>query len=366
MDHFEVSRTTMGAELGRLTAMGLIAEIGPAASRGGRRSTVIDIAGDIRFVAIAVDTGAVSVAITDGRLRIVAFERTECDVRQGPEPVLELAAERARGLLAKAGVDRPLGVGVGVPCPVDFRRGITVATPVMPGWDGYPVRDLLGRWFECPVVLDNDVNVMALGEQHAGAARTVENFLFVKIGAGVGCGIVAKGELYRGMDGCAGDIGHIQVADSDAVCACGNSGCLEATFGGEALARDALEAVRSGRSPMLGELLERDGTLNAAAVAEAVAAGDATSLQLVRTGGRRVGEVLSGLVSFFNPSLIVLGGGLAVLGHVLLAEIRSVIYRRSLPLATKNLPIVLSDVGEHAAVIGAARLVSDEAYGVPR
>ncbi|WP_169949097.1 ROK family transcriptional regulator [Microbispora sp. H11081] len=365
-EHFEVSRTTIGTELGRLTALHLVEEIGPAASRGGRRSTVIDLAGHVRFVGIAIGATSVSSAVTDGRLRVLAFERTECDVRRGPEPVLELAAEQGRRLLVKLGVDRPLGVGVSVPGPVDFSRGIPVSPPIMPGWDGYPVRDVLGRRFDCPVLLDNDVNAMALGEQHTGVAGTVENFLFVKVGTGIGCGIVAKSELYRGMDGCAGDIGHIPVADSDAICVCGNTGCLEASFGGGALARDALAAARSGRSPMLGELLERNGTLTAADVGEAVGAGDPVSVQLVRDGGRRVGEVLAGLVSFFNPSLIVLGGGLTLLGHILLAEIRGTIYRRSLPLATRNLPIVMSDLGARAGVIGAARLVSQEAYEVSR
>ncbi|MEN3533904.1 ROK family protein [Microbispora sp. ZYX-F-249] len=359
-----MSRTTIGTELGRLAALRLVEEIGPAASRGGRRSTVIDLAGRVRFVGIAIGATSVSTAVTDGRLRVLAFERTECDVRRGPEPVLELAVEQSRRLLLKLGVDRPLGVGVGVPGPVDFSRGIPVSPPIMPGWDGYPVRDLLGGRFDCPVFLDNDANVMALGEQHAGAAGIVENFLFVKVGTGIGCGIVAKGELYRGMDGCAGDIGHIPVADSDAVCACGNTGCLEASFGGDALARDALAAARSGRSPLLRELLERTGTLTAADVGEAVGAGDAASVQMVRDGGRRVGEVLAGLVSFFNPSLIVLGGGLTLLGHVLLAEIRGAIYRRSLPLATRNLPIMMSELGPQAGVIGAARLVSEEVYGV--
>ncbi|WP_405394999.1 ROK family protein [Microbispora hainanensis] len=361
-----MSRTTIGAELGRLTALKLVEEIGPAASRGGRRSTVIDLAGRVRFVGIVIGATSVSAAITDGRLRVLAFERTQCDVRQGPEPVLELAMEQSRALLQKLGVDKPMGVGVGVPGPVDFSRGIPVSPPIMPGWDGYPVRDVIGGRFDCPVLLDNDVNVMALGEQHAGSASTAENFLYVKVGSGIGCGIVAKGELYRGMDGCAGDIGHIPVTGSDEICACGNTGCLEASFGGDALARQALAAARSGRSPLLKEFLERDGTLTAAQVGEAVAAGDAASVQMVRDGGRRVGEVLAGLVSFFNPSLIVLGGGLTQLGHILLAEIRGAIYRRSLPLATRNLPIAMSDLGPQAGVIGAARLVSEEVYGFSR
>ncbi|MCW3839538.1 ROK family protein [Micromonospora yasonensis] len=364
-EHLDVSRTAIAAELDRLTALRLVEEIGPAGFRGGRSAT-IDISGSVRFVGIAIGATSVSVAVTDGRLQVLALHRTECDVRQGPEPVLDLATKLSRKLLLGSGVDKPLGVGLGVPGPVDFGRGIAVSPPIMPKWDRYPVRDRLAGQFDCPVAMDNDVNVMALGEQLAGVASTVDNFLFVKIGTGIGCGVVANGQLYRGMDGCAGDIGHIRVPECDVPCLCGNTGCLEASFGGAALGREALAAARSGRSPLLRELLERNGTLTAAEVGQAVSAGDAAAMQLVRDGGRRVGEVLTGLVSFFNPSLIVLGGGLTKLGHILLAEMRSVIYRRSLPLATRNLPITMSDAGQRAGVIGAARLVSDQVYRLPR
>ncbi|MFZ5848453.1 MAG: ROK family transcriptional regulator [Actinomycetota bacterium] len=366
-DRLAVSRTTIAAEVSRLTELGLAAEIGQAASRGGRRSTLVDLSPTIRFVGISIGATSVSVAITDGRLGVLTMHTEDCDVRTGPEKVLATALELARKLLAEQGVTKPSGCGIGVPGPVDFHRGIPVSPPIMPGWDGYPVRDAVSRELGCPAVLDNDVNVMALGEQHSGVAKSAEDFLFVKIGTGIGCGIVVDGSLYRGVDGCAGDIGHIRVEDFGPVCACGNTGCLEAFFGGAALARDATAAARAGRSAVLAEYLEAgEGTVTAADVAQAVTRGDAVALQLVRDGGRRVGEVLASLVSFFNPGLIVIGGGVTALGHVLLAEIRGVIYRRSLPLATGNLPIVLSELGEEAGLIGAARLVSDAVYDAPR
>lgn len=364
-DQLAVSRTTVAGEVGRLVELGLVAEVGPAASRGGRRSTVVDLAAGIRMLGVSIGATSVSVAVTDGRLAVQTMERVPCDVRTGPERVVEITVELVRKLLSDQGVDRPAGVGVSVPGPVDFHRGISVSPPIMPGWDGYPVRDVLSRELGCPAVLDNDVNVMALGEQHAGVARTIDDFLFVKIGTGIGCGIVVGGSLYRGVDGCAGDIGHIRVDESGPTCACGNAGCLEAYFGGAALSRDAIAAARAGLSPVLLEILEANGTLTAADVAMAIAEGDSLSLQLVRDGGRRVGDVLAGLVSFFNPGLIVIGGGVTALGHTLLAEIRSVIYRRSLPLATGNLPIVLSELGDQAAVVGAAKLISDVVYDTP-
>ena len=358
-----VSRTTVAAEVARLVELGLAEDGGPAASRGGRRSTLVDLDAGLRFVGLALGATSLRVAVTDGRLAVLAHaEASDADIRRGPETVLASAIELTRKLLAEQGIDRPAGVGIGVPGPVDFHAGVPVSPPIMPGWDGYPVRDALAREFGAPVLLDNDVNVMALGEQHTGVARSAQAFLFVKIGTGVGCGIVVDRHLYRGADGCAGDIGHIQIEQSGPVCACGNVGCLEAFFGGAALARDASAAARSGRSATLAELLDGHDRLSAEDVGTAIARGDAVALRLVRDGGRRVGTVLASLVSFFNPGLIVIGGGVAGLGHPLLAEIRSVIYRQSLPLATGNLPVVLSELGTQAGVVGAARLISDAVF----
>jgi predicted NBD/HSP70 family sugar kinase len=145
-------------------------------------------------------------------------------------------------------------------------------------------------------------------------------------------------------------------------CPCGNKGCLEAHFSGAALARDAEEAARSGRSPELAARLETAGSLTAIDVSAAAAAGDATALDLIREGGKRVGQVIAGLVSFFNPGLVVIGGGVTGTGHTLLASIRTQVYRQSLPLATGNLPIVLGELGQTAGVTGAARLISDHLF----
>jgi glucokinase-like ROK family protein len=360
-DRLQVSRTTVAAEIGRLVELGLAQEAGPAASRGGRRSTIVDLAEDIRFVGIAIGATGMTVGVTDGRLATIATRQLACDIREGPEKVLGIALTGVRELLEELGVDRPAGAGVGVPGPVDFDRGMSVTPPIMPGWDGFPVRDAVSRELACPVLLDNDVNLLAIGEQHAGVARNARDFLFVKIGTGIGCGIVIDGELYRGVDGCAGDIGHIRISEDGPTCACGNVGCLEAYAGGAALARDATAVARGGRSPFLAELLAA-GPLTAADVGLAVQRGDAPAVQLIRESGRRVGQVLATLVSFFNPGMIVIGGGVTGLGHPFLAEIRGVTYGRSLSLATGSLPIVLSEMGDEGGVVGAARLISDSVY----
>ena len=358
----ELSKSKVAVELDRLVELGLVAGQGLAASRGGRRSHLVGLAEHIRFVGIDIGATSIDVAVTDGELRLLAHVSEPSDVRQGPKVVLQQALDLLDKVRAEGAALDVHGVGVGVPGPVSQREGAPVMPPIMPGWNRFPVRDTLAAAVGAPAMVDNDVNIMALGEQHSGTARSVDNFLFVKVGTGIGCGIVLEGEVYRGADGSAGDIGHIRIEDAGPTCTCGNDGCLEAFFGGAALARDAELAARSGRSPVLAERLAAVGSLSAVDVGTAAAAGDASAVALVRGGGRRLGLALATLVSFFNPGLVVIGGGVAGLGHPLLAEIRSVVYRRSLPLATGNLPIVLSELGDTAGVIGAARLVSDSVF----
>lgn len=361
-DEIDLSRSKLAVEVDRLLETGLVVADGLAASRGGRRSHNIRLTPGLRFLGVDIGATSVDVAVTNPELEVLGHLNQPMDVREGPvavfEQVLAMTAKLKDSGLAE-GFD---GAGIGVPGPVRFPEGVPVAPPIMPGWDGFPVREALSQELGCPVMVDNDVNLMALGEQHAGVARSVGDFLCIKIGTGIGCGIVVGGEVHRGVTGSAGDIGHIQAVPDGRPCACGNRGCLEAHFSGAALARDALEAAHEGLSAELASRLETNGGLSAVDVAAAAAAGDATSLDLIREGGTRTGQVIAGLVSFFNPGLVVIGGGVTGLGHTLLAAIRTQVYRQSLPLATGNLPIVLGELGQNAGVIGAARLISDHLF----
>jgi len=371
-DQLGIPRPRLMVELERLIGLGQLAEAGIAASRGGRRSTLVQINPRLRFAAVDLGATSLDVEVVDGHLDPVAAYTEPADVRSGPRAILGRVDDILIKARTEGAYERLAGIGIGVPGPVSFRDGVPVSPPIMPGWNRFPVRERLTREHGCPAVVDNDVNIMAIGERQGGVARSVDDFLFLKIGTGVGCGIVLDGEVYRGTDGCAGDIGHIQVDRSGPVCACGNMGCLEAVFSGVALAREATAAARSGASPALAERLAAatrtaagsDGHILVTAidVAHGAAEGDPACIGMIRAGGRRLGEVLAGLVSFINPAMIVIGGGLAQLGHILLAEVRSVVYRRSLPLATGNLPVVLSELGPRAGVTGAAVLATDAAF----
>ncbi|MFG3258561.1 ROK family protein [Streptomyces sp. NPDC048172] len=361
-DRVDLSRSKLAVEVDRLLETGLVVADGLAASRGGRRSHNIRLAPQLRFLGVDIGATSIDVAVTNPELEILGHLNQPMDVREGPVAVFDQVLAMVAKLRDTGVAEGFDGAGIGVPGPVRFPEGVPVAPPIMPGWDGFPVREALSQELGCPVMVDNDVNLMAMGEMQAGVARSVRDFFCVKIGTGIGCGIVVGGEVHRGTTGSAGDVGHIQVEPEGRQCACGNRGCLEAYFGGAALARDAELAATEGRSDELAQRLAAGGRLTAADIAAAASAGDGTSLDLIRDGGARVGQVIAGLVSFFNPGLVVIGGGVTGLGHTLLASIRTQVYRQSLPLATGNLPIVLGELGQVAGVTGAARLTSDHLF----
>lgn len=353
----EVSRTKVSSEVGRLVEAGVLTEEGLAESGGGRRSLLVGIPRSAGLV-VAIDLGATSidVALTTLGSGVLSHRAESADIKDGPRVILKRARTILLELLEeqKAEPKDVLAIGVGVPGPVEQAAGVLRSPPIMPGWDRIPIRNSFAGEYAAPVFVDNDVNIMALGEHWGGVGRGVDNFLFVKVGTGIGCGILTDGRLYRGTQGSAGDIGHICVDPEGPVCTCGNLGCLEAMAGAPAIVLEAERRAREGLSERLAEVLDEKGELTAREVGWAAGLGDYEALTVVRKSGRLVGGVLATLVSVMNPSLIAVGGGVSRMGHVFLAEIRSTIYQRSLPLATQNLPIVLSELEHQAGVIGAS------------
>lgn len=331
---------------------------------GGRRSKTYSLNGTLGLV-VGVDIGATSIdiGVADFSGKLLHRYAESASVREGPIKILGRVCSLIEKMLEENQLDPKLlnGIGIGVPGPVDFSVGTLVSPPIMPGWDRYPIIQTVQQWFPTAnVVVDNDVNVMALGETYQGAGRGVDNLIFIKIGTGIGAGILCESKIYRGSNGCAGDIGHIGVNKFGPLCHCGNKGCLEAVAAGPAVAERALMAAQAGKSPTLLKLYEKNGNqLRAEDVGAAAREGDAFAIESIRESGQYIGDVLAGLVNFFNPGMVVIGGGVANLGNLLLSSIRQTVLNRSLPLATKDLHIVFSDIGVDAGVIGAVNLAMD-------
>lgn len=362
-----LTRSVVDQRVSELLGRGLLVEgrLGP--STGGRAPRQLEFPADSGYI-LTADLGATSidVAVADLSGNILTHWEEPADIADGPERILERVQVLFDDLLdaGPAVPDRLWGIGIGVPGPVDFGGGYVVAPPIMPGWGDFPIRTTFAARYDVPVWVDNDVNVMTLGELRAGAARGHRTVVFIKIGTGIGAGIVIDGRLHRGAQGSAGDVGHTQVTrDAEIICRCGKIGCLEAIAGGAALARDALALARSGASPTLAQrMAEQDGRLAASDVSWAAGRGDAASAQLIARAGHFIGEMLSSMVHILNPSLIVIGGGVSRAGDPLLAAIRESVYRQSLPLATRELEIRQSTLGSQSGVVGIAMMVTDQLF----
>lgn len=357
-----LGRNVVTQRVSQLVSSGLLAEGMLGRSTGGRAPRELHFRAEAGVILVA-DLGATSIEVARSDLAgtLTHLHSEPADVTDGPEQVLTRVAELFQELVEGLPADVDVwGVGLGLPGPVEFETGKPVAPPIMPGWDGYDVRGFFRSRFHAPVWVDNDVNVMALGELRGGLAAGHRDVVFVKIGSGIGAGLISRGALHRGAQGCAGDIGHVAVGDSAIQCRCGQLGCLEAHAGGFALARDGVELGRSGASPVLAQAVAEGREVTAETVVHAAQRGDMAARELVTGSAHLVGEALARIVNFFNPSLILVGGGVASAGELYLAEVRRSVLTRSLPLATRTLRIEQSPLADCAGLRGAAFMVVDE------
>ncbi|MGX9348610.1 ROK family transcriptional regulator [Microbacterium sp. KNMS] len=345
-----LARSTVAARVDELMRMGLITAVADAVSTGGRPPSQFALNPSAKVV-VAADLGAshANVAITDLTGAILAEASERVEIAQGPEAVLTWLVESAQRLLddtERSSAD-VAAIGIGLPGPVEHSTGQPVNPPIMPGWDRFDVPAWVQRHFPVAVLVDNDVNISALGER-AVAWPGVDHFLFVKVATGIGAGIVSDGRLQRGAQGIAGDIGHVRVARGvDVPCHCGNHGCLEALASGPAIARTLREQGVEAHTGDDVVALVKHGSLEA--------------IQAVRQAGRDIGEVLTASVSLLNPSVISIGGSMARVSEHLIAGVREIVYTRSTPLATEHLTIVQSTAASKAAVIGASILAVEHA-----
>ncbi|MYU08336.1 ROK family protein [Streptomyces sp. SID8366] len=356
-----LSRATVGQRLDRLFRAGWLREGagGPVDSPlGGRPSITLEFDGDHAVVLVAdLDTRHARAAVLSLTGEILAEHSGTLVIEEGPDLVLAELGRWFGELLEKAG-QRPAevcGIGLAVPGPVDSATGRVVQPPMMPGWDGYDLTGRLSRAFTehtgappVPVLVDNDANLMAYGEQRAGHPDCAA-FVLVKVSTGIGAGVVVDGSIYRGIDGGAGDIGHIRVG-ADALCRCGSYGCLAAVASGGAVARRlAATGVPAASGSDVRDLL---------------AAGHPEAAALAREAGRRVGDVLATVVTLLNPGVLMIAGDLA--GTPFLTGVRELLYQRALPRSTAHLDVVTSRLGERAALIGAGALVVEHLYAPER
>lgn len=338
-----LARSTIDGHLQVLLRAGLIDDAGVGgAPQRGRPAQVFRInpnRGVVLIADMAVDRSRIAIADLG---KTVLDQRTlDVHVDSGPQVVTEAIASGFEEMMAELDISPScaLAISVGIPGPVDSHKGIVVRPPLMPGWDGFEACAIMADRFNCDAIVDNDVNLKALGEARALSDRDLP-LLLVEVDVGVGAGFVSEtGLLLHGADGAAADIGHMRVSESsDALCACGNRGCLSAVASVGAMAAGVSKAV--GKEVSSRELIDR------------LVRGDATTVSIVREIAAMLGSAIADLVNFCNPARIVIGGEVTACTDDMLAQIRSVVYQQAQPLSTRNLSIMHTELGDEAGLIG--------------
>jgi predicted NBD/HSP70 family sugar kinase len=343
-----LSRTAVTARVNQLVAAGLVVEYPTTESTGGRPAGRLSFnaSGGV-VLAASIGRSRVQLAVADLGCSLLAEESFDADQASGPGRCLPPVVDRLHEMLAgcgKAPAD-VRGVGVSVPGSVDPRQGAMVNSVALPSWDGVALAPLLRRDLDVPVLVDKDVNVMAVAEQR-GPLRDVRDLLVVKASTGIGVGIVSGGALQRGSLFAAGELGHITLRDGLGVlCRCGQTDCLEAVAGGWAMAR---ELHRLGRD-----------VHHVRDVVALAVKGDPEALGLIRDSGRRVGEVLAAAVTLLNPEVVVVGGDLASAYEPFVAGLRETVYQRSTAVSTRQLRIVAATFGERQGLVGCAAMINE-------
>lgn len=353
-DQMGLTRAAVTIIINDLISNGIILNTESRSTASGRPPVALEINPDQGLVA-AVDIGAMhlSVALGDFSARILEEIEVPFRVDRGARECLQEADNILNQLLQKRGskTSSLASVGVGVPGPVIAEKGIVMAPPIMPGWDRFPIRHTLEGQWGTSVTLNNDAELGALGEWAYGAGRGERNVAFIKVGSGIGAGLIINRQIYGGSTGSAGEIGHLTIDENGPLCACGNHGCLEAFAGGHAIASQARKLVASGRRTLLSEI--KTDSITAGDVAEAARRGDLLAQEIIKRSGTFIGIAIAGLINLFNPGTVIIGGGVAQVGDLLTSPIRQAVRERSLRASEHSVRITTAMLGRRSSLIGA-------------
>jgi glucokinase len=310
---------------------------------------------------IGIDVGGtnVKIALVDGEGKIIYSNSVPTYAQMGYEYTVNNIKQAIRDLMKETNTEAKdiQGIGFDFPGQVDCKTGVVKNAPNIPGWVNVPIAQMIEEEFNIPTRIDNDVRCAALGELKFGAGRGCENFVCITVGTGIGSGLVINGKVVRGAANAAGEIGHIKLQMEDGpLCGCGDSGCLEAFASGPSIVAMAQEYLKGGKSAKFRELAG-DGEITPYIVAKAAEAGDPVAKRIFEKMGYYIGMGLTSVINLLNPEKIIIGGGVAECGELLLDPIRRTINDRAMKVQREAVEIVPAELGNSAGVIGASMLV---------
>lgn len=359
---------TVSGNVSLLLEDGIVSESGSGESSGGRKPILLSLnCGAYYCIGVDMGISKVECAVINLGGSIVFKTVLRYCAESGAEQILSCTEACIRKAIEGCGIDRKLflGIGVGVHGLVDSAAGISIYAPAF-NWRNLPLKDMIGKKFDLPVFIENDVRAMTLGENRFGAAAGVDDLVLINVGTGVGSGIMIDGELYRGATFGAGEIGHICIADNGPRCNCGNYGCLEAMASGPAIARRVVSQIKTGRSTILTSLIDDDlSNITGEAVYRAACSGDQLSISALEETGRYIGLAVSNIINILNPEMIVIAGGVASAGAYIMNPLIEVARKKSMREAGAKVRIVTSLLGEDCGVIGGGTLVLDGLFRGP-
>jgi glucokinase-like ROK family protein len=356
-----LSATTISALANILLESGFVREVGEAQSSGGRPPILMEFEYEHRY-AIGIDLGAthITTMVIDFRGNAISSRTANYNAMDDAQGAIKTIRRQIFEVLqaARIPIESVLGIGIGAPAPLEGEYLEKLSPVILPTWKDIDLRAEIRQQFGgLPIYIDNDANAGALAEKWWGRGQNYSNLAYIKLGTGVGSGLIINNEIFRGSAGTAGEIGHTTISPDGPLCRCGNHGCMESYVGTPAIIANAASKLKGNRSSSLksGSILVRD-------VAAAAKNGDALSTQIVQDAGNYLGIAIANMLNLLNPGLIVLGGDLVAAGDVLLEAVRATALRRAIPKAGKEVVIMASDLGEDTVAIGAATLVLHHAF----
>lgn len=330
----------------------------------------LEMSGDRKEAALAVDIGGTKIlaALVSPCGEVISQEYCLTRAQEGVEAVTNRLLNATRRVLDKAGIATAQleGLGIAIAGALDTKSGVVTDSPNLPGWHNVPLENMITEKLGTKVRLINDANAAALAEYLLGAGRGAHNMIYITVSTGIGGGIIIDDRLYSGVDGCAGEIGHMTIDANGPRCNCGSSGCLEMLASGTAVAREAVARIKRGESSQLAALVGgKLEDIDARIVGIAANNGDPLARDVVAKAANYLGVGMVNVVNIFNPERIVVGGGMSHLGDMLLEPARRVVREKAFRLAAGSVSIVPSQLGDNAGVIGAAMFVFQAAAEQP-
>jgi predicted NBD/HSP70 family sugar kinase len=348
---------------------GIIKEIGYESSKRGRRKVLLDINRDAgRVVTLDFNSNRILGLGADLKLGICYRSRRIIPNYSGKDEIIKIMKDILHEIIESPPVKIApvLGIGIADPGIVNENTGISILTTQMKGWENVPIKDIMESEFGYPSFLESDTRCRLIAEKHLGAGKMKNDILMVELSSGIGAGMMSEGKLFRGSRGSAGELGHMMILENGPYCNCGSRGCLEAIASSRAITRKLQEAIKSGATSSLSKVSHGDiSKIDINMISQAAEDGDKLSLQIIEEAGRFIGEAIANAINLLNPEIVILTGDLLSFGDYILNPIEGMVRRQALSYNTKDVRIVLAEVGEEAAAIGMAAVVLDKVFHTP-